>query len=623
MAVSPDGRTVAVDHVDEKDRITTYDIATGDPLRSRSVDGHVGGLSYSPDGSQLAVTFCCTETMRDADRSAVELLDADTLDTSAVLVGGVESWEPSWSADGRHLLTSSWVGVRTWDLDEQQPVRALPGTDGTSGAVFVPASDVVVVAASGSLELVDVVSGRVSARHAIPPAVKALRVSPDGARAAFVDASAETVEVVDLVSGVTVRSIEFPSPEELRFSPDGTSLAIGGNAAAVHVVDLDTGEMVELRGHGAGVIRHAYAPDGTLLVSMREGGTRVWNLGPEGPADLGNLAIGGRPRAGQAVDDGLLVAVETGPEVGRVERVGPDRPTSDHVADFWFPGFGWPVFSPDGALVAGYSDDGREPVVLDVRTSRRVTTLRRCETPKAVDADAGWVLVDGFCLDPTQVPEPGGARTGFVALSDDSLLADAGADAVFAAAVGPPGSVGGDVVSYATRDHVVFRRASTLEVLTEWPVPADVVPLSIEFSPDGAAVGLSSQNRQGIVFDVEAILDGAAAADSVSVMPELHSGPTSRVVPVGGSVVTAGAGTQVRQWDRASGALLADVTSDLGQFVQLFALRDGRTLFYADANGVLRRFLVEPQDLVALARSRVQRGFTEAECERWFPDEDC
>jgi hypothetical protein len=116
---------------------------------------------------------------------------------------------------------------------------------------------------------------------------------------------------------------------------------------------------------------------------------------------------------------------------------------------------------------------------------------------------------------------------------------------------------------------------------------------------------------------------GAPADDAVVVYPELHSGPTHRVVPIGDSIFTSGANTQVRQWDRVTGTLLVDIPTNLGEFVHLFALPDGETIFYADADGVLRRYLIDPDDLVEIARTRVQRDFTESECVRFFPAGDC
>ena len=95
-------------------------------------------------------------------------------------------------------------------------------------------------------------------------------------------------------------------------------------------------------------------------------------------------------------------------------------------------------------------------------------------------------------------------------------------------------------------------------------------------------------------------------------------------MPLGDTFVTSGGGTEIRQWDTASGRLLAEVATDPNSpAATLVALADGSAIYYPDADGVIRRFLVDIADLVALAEARVQRGFTEAECERYFAPGDC
>jgi len=150
-----------------------------------------------------------------------------------------------------------------------------------------------------------------------------------------------------------------------------------------------------------------------------------------------------------------------------------------------------------------------------------------------------------------------------------------------------------------------------------------MVLFSVAFSPDGSKLAMSSQARQGMVFDVEAILGGASADDAVTIYEEMHTGPTQRVIPGGDSIVSTGGGTEVRHWDATTGTLLVDLSSDYGDFLQLYALPDGRALYYPDAEGVLRRYLIDPDELATLHRSRVQRGFTESECTRFFPHGDC
>ncbi len=619
IAVSPDGRTVALDHLPEKNRLATYDIETGDLIAERTFDDPVGGLAYSPDGSLLAMSFCCTDEIRADDLPAMLLLDPASLETVEALNGGVEASSPSWSTDGRRVLNLGWTGVRVWRVGNPDVEQTIPDTDVSSTAVFVPGSNTIAVASVGTLDVIDVDTGETLVRHQVPFEVRALRVSPAGDRAAFIDAAAGVVEVLDLDSGEPFGSIDFPSPESIRFTPDGASLSIAGNADVVRVVSLEHGDVIELRGHGTGVLRQAYTPEGQLLVPMREGGTRVWNLTPAGPRSLGNLSIGGFARGGQTRSKSeMLASVQTGTDEGHIEMLDITNGTSEVVAEFSFVDFRWPVYSPDGGLVAGLSRDEQIPTVIDVETVRQVATLEPCETPRAIDRTNQWILVDVDSFCPDRSPSP-----GFVELTTGESIASADTDRVFFAALGPPGSVAADVVAYTTWDHVVFRRASTLEVLAEWSIPEDVITFVPEFSPDGSVLAVSSQSRQGIVFDVDAILAGADADEAVRVFPEMHPGPTQRAIPVGDSIVTTGAGTQVRQWDAATGDLLVDVSTNLGEFVQLFALPDGKTLFYADAKGVLRRYLTDPDDLVGLARSRVQRDFTETECLRFFATGNC
>ncbi len=88
---------------------------------------------------------------------------------------------------------------------------------------------------------------------------------------------------------------------------------------------------------------------------------------------------------------------------------------------------------------------------------------------------------------------------------------------------------------------------------------------------------------------------------------------------MGDTFITSGGGTEIRQWDTATGRLVAEVATDPKRPAPLLALPDGSAVLYLDADGVIRRFLVDIADVVALAEARVQRGFTETECERYFP----
>jgi hypothetical protein len=55
-----------------------------------------------------------------------------------------------------------------------------------------------------------------------------------------------------------------------------------------------------------------------------------------------------------------------------------------------------------------------------------------------------------------------------------------------------------------------------------------------------------------------------------------------------------------------------------------FAFAPGTdTLYYEDADGVVRRFPVDVDEVTRLARSVLTRGFTQQECDQYFPGETC
>ncbi len=89
-----------------------------------------------------------------------------------------------------------------------------------------------------------------------------------------------------------------------------------------------------------------------------------------------------------------------------------------------------------------------------------------------------------------------------------------------------------------------------------------------------------------------------------------------------GLIATASSAGNIRVWD-ADGHLVADVPIKPDDPPSVSFAGGTDTLYYEDASGVVRRFLLDPIRSMALARSLVHRSLTPDECTRYFPDGHC
>jgi WD40 repeat protein len=71
-----------------------------------------------------------------------------------------------------------------------------------------------------------------------------------------------------------------PGPvQALRFSADGSQVAVAGNSEVVHVYGTDTGaRKAELRGHKGAIYALAFRPDGTLAAGGFDGTVRLYDV---------------------------------------------------------------------------------------------------------------------------------------------------------------------------------------------------------------------------------------------------------------------------------------------------------------------------------------------------------
>ena len=99
-----------------------------------------------------------------------------------------------------------------------------------------------------------------------------------------------------------------------------------------------------------------------------------------------------------------------------------------------------------------------------------------------------------------------------------------------------------------------------------------------------------------------------------------HDGNVTGVAfnPEGSILATAGSDGTARLWDLDTGDQITTLVDQSVAFAGIDMSPDGRYVLTAGEDGMLRIFLASVEDLMKLARSRLSRGLTNTECQRYL-----
>jgi len=266
------------------DRRLDRRFAVGRPFR---LPFGVRGIAVSPDGRTVAITH---------DDGAVDLVDTASLRRRRVLraMDGAPL-SVAFSPDGR-LLAVTGVGGRLtlWDARTFAPAGELEGLEGDSSAVaFSPDGSLL---AATELDPTDPlgtrplriweVRSRELTRFRGRSALGGVSFSPDGTLIAAA-AGGHGTEVREVATGRPVKQLETTdSPYSVAFSPDGELLFVGQYDGRGQLFSTDDWRPLgrPLEGHTARITSAGFADGGRSLVTAAADGTaRLWDVESQKP----------------------------------------------------------------------------------------------------------------------------------------------------------------------------------------------------------------------------------------------------------------------------------------------------------------------------------------------------
>lgn len=285
IAASPDGTRLATGEFDATVKIWDAQVVTGTTNLLLTLFGHasqVVSVAYSPNGKVLASA---------GEDGSIKLWDALTGRELLTLSGHTSGvMGVTFSADGQRLYSASRDGtVRSWDLSPgagSEWFNLADHTDRVYGVAYRPdGAQLATWSWDGTVKVWDAADGHVllTLNHENTVNGGNASYSPDGKLLAII--SGKTATVFDAQSGAERFTLPAFMREaiEVRFSPDGTRLALASKDGTVRISDRATGnqlnEFSTVLGDSDGQLwQIAFSPDGQRLASANSDGVHLWDV---------------------------------------------------------------------------------------------------------------------------------------------------------------------------------------------------------------------------------------------------------------------------------------------------------------------------------------------------------
>lgn len=524
-AFSPDGSRVVTASYDKTARV--WDATTGSELIKISAHTQqVRTAAFSPDGGRFITA---------SDDGTAQVWDTTSGAAVVTLHGQGSVWNAVFSADGRHILTASEDDIaRIWDAETGSELLKMSAHTGLRTAAFSPDGGRVITASddqaaevwdpkTGTLQLT--LSGHEPGRLSRYDRTRVTAsFSPDGRN--VVTASYDnTVRLWDVAGGTATKLLTGHASwvHDVAFSPDGGRVVTAAQDHYTIIWDALSGEWrAVLKGHTEAVENASFSPDGSRVVTASMDKTaRVWNsetgaelvkmTGHAGGVDAASFSPDGRRLVTASRDKTARIwDSESGVELAKMTG----HEGEVHTA----------AFSPDGTRVVTASQDNTARV-WDARTGAGLLVL---------SGHTDWVLNARFTPDGSRIftrSRDRSVRIWDAATGAEMVRIDLPANLMSAAL-----SKDGSLVVTGSGDNVLrlwdTKTGALLRTMSGYAGMAAVVPLSVDFSPDGRYI-VSGGVKTVTLWDVES---GAALATQAP-----HTGLIERVTfsPDGNRVASA------------------------------------------------------------------------------------
>ncbi len=571
-----------------------------------------GSISYSPDGTRLAV----------ASTIGIWLYDTATYQEVALPTEHA-FWvsDVAFSPDGQTIASASSDHVRLWDAYTGEHKQTLKGQNWVSDVAFSPDGQTIAASTSqdSTILLWDVHTGEhKQTLRGHTSGVWSVAFSPDGQTIASAS-SDRTVRLWDAHTGEHKQILKGQNLVwSVAFSPDGQTIA-STSSDRVLLWDVHTGEHKQtLRGHTSGVSDVAFSPDGQTIASASSDDTvRLWD------------AHTGEHKQILKGHTSSVESVAFSPDGQTIASASSDSPVqrSDHTVRLWDAHTGEHkqtlkghtgghmkevsdvAFSPDGQTIASASHD-RTVRLWDAHTGEHKQTL---------EGHTSWVSDVAFSPDGQTLASGSHDRTVRLwdAHTGEHKQTLKGPDQISDVAFSPDGQT----IASTSQDSTVWlwdahtgEHKQTLKGHTSWV--SDVA-----FSPDGQTLASGSrdstvwlwdahtgEHKQTLkgpdqIYDVAFSPDGQTIASTNSVRTvwlwDAHTGEHKQTLkkryaitsiafsPDGQTIASVGWDGTILLWDAHTGEHRQDFKGHTSSVTSVAFSPDGQALASGSRDGTI------------------------------------